>query len=236
MIILIVPRASRTHGVTIRKDFMAQKYRKKEPTGYEYIKASQDFMAAVTRILDKFPDKWKEYTLTPVYTEAEAITNNVVLANAVYIGNNQTPVEVRVKAYEERIGYLVEALRHFKTFDYRFEILVSKIDLLKSERKRLAMTIQGMLAKAGIDAKTPRQEAKERLKSIDPNDERPTVRIEYEINKVNVKFGDVVQSVKLDLTADQIDRLLDLENTAYGLISNRIRDDRNIVKALQKAS
>lgn len=215
---------------------MAKKYQKRGPTGYEYVQASKDLMAAVTRVLDKFPDKWKDFTLTPIYEEAEAIVNNVVLANAVYIGNKQTPAEDRIKALNERIGYLSESLRHFRTFDYRFEILVSKIDLLKSEKKRLATAVQNILIKAGIDAKTPKQEVKEKLKAVDPTSDRPVVRIEYEINKVNIKLGDNVQSIKLNLTAGQIDRLLDLESAAYELISNRIRDDRNIIKALQNAA
>ena len=114
---------------------MAQKYKKRKLTGDEYVKASIDLYNYSIKLREKLPKIWEKDITDNLINSAKYIMENSIKGNDVYMEEQEK--KNKIKSYEDRLKYLIPVLREFKVFDNWFNILVSKIELEKSESARL---------------------------------------------------------------------------------------------------
>lgn len=116
---------------------MAQKYKKKEPTGREYVDAAKEFCSLTIFHCTRLPERWYDVFLKPLIEQAQKIEELVVCANRVYINPEKMDSEMLVQAYKERDQMLYEAIRMFAAYDISFNRLMSQIDIAGAEKRRL---------------------------------------------------------------------------------------------------
>lgn len=198
---------------------MAQQFKKKKPTGTEYVLATKAFFAYTLCVIEKFPDKWQRYCLDPLFAAADEISKLVIEANAAYVPDKD---EEAVKALEERVEYLSKALRVFKVYDYRFDVLMQRTNLMKSEETRFKNTILRQMSCAV-----------EEVESGHPNI-KIDVNVNFGVGKIHDSVNGKEKTIKLGLTGKNKAHLLELENKAREKISYRISKDRGEIQNLKE--
>ena len=185
--------------------------------GNEYVRVTLDFDSRVLSAMVRMPDVWKDYIVTPIVTDSKRIAADVVRANACYVRvDSKSDMNDVLRAYDERIKCLEDALRTFKQFDFDFERLMSQVDLLTHEKHRLTNTMLNVLqkqekanAKEGNDTKVP----------VD-------VILHYRIDTLEYRAINGRSSMRLGLDAHKCDVILACEAKSRDLVAKRLTNDR----------
>lgn len=116
--------------------------------GRYYVDITDELTNSIIVVCSNAPVKYDKYILTPLFECTDRIDELVNLANGVYMVHKNT--EDSIKAYEERIEYLTEAVRMFKVFDRRWNRFTDNIDYVKSEYQRMLNIFVDIAVKNGF--------------------------------------------------------------------------------------
>ena len=197
---------------------MSEKYKKREPTGREFVDTTIQFRDLTVFHCMKLPERWMPTLLVPLLDASAKIESQVIEANRIYISDkNQTAEQLRV-AYEERIRMLSEALRTFKAFDQSFERMMRMIDIQGSEKRRLKNIVLSIIDKA--------KEDDEELKELE-------IKVVSRLTDMEYRSVAGKKTFRLSLTSKGKDRWIATEAEAIDLIKKRIESDKRAVSRLR---
>lgn len=196
---------------------MAQKYKKKEPTGREYVDATKEFCSLIIFHCTRLPERWYDVFLKPLIEQAQKIEELVVCANRVYINPEKMDSEMLVQAYKERDQMLYEVIRMFAAYDISFNRLMSQIDIAGAEKRRLKNILLHII-----------REEQEKNPDISKIEIKVVSRIsDMEFTST---FGN--KCMKLKLTRKSRDQWIKREQEPLEYIRKRIADDNKAVSRL----
>ena len=181
-----------------------------------YFVSAKKLYSQTVYTTNRFPKSWDEPYCRHLREAAHEVAVKCILANSVYIGTGKPLTEDHIKAFEERIQYLYEALRYLKVFNIEAELLLSNIDFSCTMLETLETAISRILREHD-------------------NVQGVTVQID---GKFDFVFHSIAgrEEVKLPATDSVIKRLIQAKIDTEDNIRKRINSDRAIVKSFRSCS
>ena len=195
-------------------------YKKKKDTELdplrEYPSLCEVFHTRTLGYIEHFPHEWELSKLKPLYDSTQMIKSSVIKANAVYI-DTKAAKEEQIAAYKTRDALLEEALREFRCFDSNFRTLMELSNFKARELHRIKLALLSIIEKE--------KEANPDIQKIDIN---------VSMDKDNYIFTSIngTDHVRIKFTAQQRKTWLAAEAAARDAVSQRLSEDRKIIKRL----
>jgi len=187
-------------------------YKKKEATGDEYVQATQEFFKYTFSKATVLPQRWEKLIILPLVESARKIRDLAVKANKIYI-NNSNKIEMK-KGLEERVKYLIVALREMTVFNHNFEDLTSLIDTNYGSYKYMEQKIRKIIYETMQDD--------DKLKEL-----KTEVIIHPSYIAINGK-----EFMELKLTHKNIEHWLYLFNEADIKLKEKVKKDRQTISRI----
>lgn len=193
---------------------MSRYYTPPKETGKEYVLAMHDFSDKTVFRLNQLPKKWSDDLLSPAKKYVLLADSYVTIANKNWVDPND-PLKIYTDNLTKRINELGQALKYLEAFDGLFERILRQEDLLISEAARMQ--------RAFLRIVKAEQEANPELKDIN-------ISVVRRLNEYEYRSAHGDSKMRLAMTTQQRDEILDLEAKALKLINERLSKDRSLRK------
>ncbi len=197
---------------------MSKQYKERVSTGCEYVIAANNLFDYTLLICFKLPKRWENYILIPMVNAARKVVDQSLRANEIYINSNAQNQSEFAEALQKRVRCLSNTLVTLRIYLTRVDEVMRHVDITKQEANRIKDIISDLMAQTHV-------------------------RRGGDVDGLSVKVGydsfyyvsvDGNKKIKLRVTSQQKDHLIDLYNELEDQIKNRLVKDRSILKKMSE--